>query len=211
MNWEEIALLLGLAKDTDQKVILSKLAEKVKAGDAGTTQLATLGTQLGVHGLKLENGQLVKLADAQSIDLEVKSGDSAETVALKKRTAIAESGTAKTRIEKVKAEVEQLSKEGKVPPAVKEELSKLLLMGEKATTLALSQDGTAAIQNSFNAVESLRKILTGLKPLMGTQLTRLTPADQTASPEELSKEQLEKTSKEIAARVSGKKAEKKTA
>ncbi len=212
MNWEEIALLLGLPKDTDQKVVLGKLAEKVKAGDAGAAQLATLGTQLGVHGLKLENGQLVKLADVNTVELDIKTGDSAETVALKTRLATSEGATAKTRIEQVKKEVDQLSKDGKVPPAVKDELSKLLLMGEKATTLALSQDGSAAIQNAFNATESLRKLLNGLKPLTGSSLSRLSvpePTKEEGAP--ATKEELSTVSKDIVNRVTGKRKDKKTA
>ena len=197
MDLKELALALGLPADSKQEKVFSSVAALVAGGTEAKKSLETLSAELGTHGLKLEAGKLVKLEGVKG-DLDPKDGDSPETLELKKLLAENKLETAKTRLSTAKDLAAKYVGEGRVPPAVKEELEKLFSLAGKAEALSLSQDGQAVTKVAFDGLESLKKVLNAVTPLHGKHLTQLGPV---GDEEKKQREALSAKGKEVAQRV----------
>lgn len=195
MKLGKLALALGLKEDASLEDVCEAAAKRLEDGGKATQTLSSLSTQLGEHGLKLDQEKLVKLA--------AKGPPADETPRekeMRERMDKQELANAKLRLSSVGKEVESLILAGKVPPAVKQDLLDLMSIGDKAQALALSKDGTQLVQTGIDAVDKLRTILNALPSIKGSQLSQ---HGATGDVDEVERKRQKDKAKEVASRVGG--------
>ena len=180
MDLTKLAALLGLAATATEAEIeagLSKQLGELPALRKSGTSLATITAALEKeHQLKIDGDKLVKLS-APPPPGEPKEGDSDEVKAMKlqlkgqaEELAAIKRTNALASVNSAKELAESFIKAGKVPPALRESLSRLLSLQGKATSLQLSSDGTA-VEQAVDAASEVLTVLKGLPSLTELQLS----------------------------------------
>lgn len=203
LDFETLAVALGLPKDTPGEKVLAAAGERLMASakDADTKgkQLSAIAEQLSTHGFVVKEGKVEKLSTT-----EPKDTDSPEVKELKSRLAAQEFTTGKQRLDWAKAEAERLVKEGKVPAAMSAKLEKLFSVSGQAHAVALSQDGASLVKSAVDVTEALREVLNAVPSINATRLSRYAaPTDE----QRKESQALSAKGKEVARRVSGRKEE----
>lgn len=202
MDLAELAEALGLPKDSPADAIYKAAASVVLDGKKSKDQLSTFSEQLSGHGLKLEQGKLVKVAAANT---PPPADESPREKELRERLERIEGEGAKSRLSSAKAEAERFIKEGKVPAAVAEKLERVFALADGAESLALSQDGTAVVRRVYDVAGAVRDVLNAMPSIKGSSLSQLAPFGGDDAKKKA--EALSKKGREVAQRVSGRKPE----
>lgn len=200
MDLAELAQALGLPKDSPAADVYKAAASVLLDGKKAKDGLSAFTEQLSGHGLKLDQGKLVKVAVP-----EVKPGanDDAEKKELRERLAKIETEGAKAKLSFAKAEAERLVKEGRVPAAFAEKLSKVFALAGNSEALALSSDGAGIIKEVVNVADVLKELLSSIPSIKDRGLSQLAPmGDDVKKSEALSAK-----GKSVAARIQGRKPE----
>jgi len=198
MELGKLALALGLKEDAQQKDVFAAMAKVLEDRGTASQALSSLEKELGGFGLKLDGGKLVKLAKPTEPPADETPREKAQREELSKLNL----ELSKQRIAGIKGDVAKFIQEGKVPPSVEGDLTKLMGLANNAETLTLSSDGTAVVKNVFDATDTLKRILSALPSIKSpTQLGKL--GDVNVDKKE--REALSAKAKEVADRVAGKK------
>ena len=184
MDISRLRQALGLAEDTAESVVMSKAAEMLTEGKTAKDQLSQFGLAIQPHGLKLDQGKVVKVLDLATgrPDLEIRETDSLDTKALKAalKTEYDKGGNA--QLTSVASEIDAGIKAGKIPPAVKEHFEALLSIQGQSNRWMLASDGKTAVAGVITAADHVRKILEALPKLTGEQLSQTQTAPGTPEP-----------------------------
>lgn len=201
MDLAKLIALLGLAKDTPNEKVLEETLKRIEAsGKAGDEKLSTLrqqlDAQLKAHGLKLDGEKLVKE--------EVKKEESASEKELREKLEANTADLNRMKLSAAKEQAEKFVADGKVPPAARERLQRLLAIAGKAQALSLSADAKQAETIALDVASELKELLGALPSITKDRLTQLsTLTDQ----EKKDKQELDTKCDEIAAKVQGRKLE----
>lgn len=214
MDPKKLAAALGL--DPEKATADQVLEAAAKAGQdlkVARESLSALSAELPKHGLKLDQGKVVKVEAlaSESLDLAVKPEDDPEKAALKKRLMETQLSSVKSQLEAGKQEAARLIKAGQIPAAHQKDLEELLSIQSEAPALALSSDGTALIRKTVRAGELVRKILGGLPSILKSGLQQLSTKPEEEVGGEKDAEALAAKGAEIARKALGKPAKKETA
>jgi hypothetical protein len=203
MDFEKLALSLGLPKDSPKEKVLEaaakRLLDSAKETKSATDSLSALSQQLSTHGLTVKDGKVEKLSTT-----EPKPEDSPEVADLKKRIAEEEKHTGTQILAYAKSEADRLVKEMKFPASVHGEIQQLLSIKGLAQGVALSKDGNTLEKSSVNLNPILQKVLDSATSFKTEGLTRYTPP---TDDEKKKREELSAKGKSVARRVSGRKEE----
>lgn len=202
MDLTKLAEALGLPKDTPADKLFAEAASnllknKQEAAES-KQQLEALSSSLKDHGLKLDGSKLVKLATDKK---EVPADETPREKELRERLEAMEAKDAKGRMQFAKQETERLVKEGKVPAAAAEKLTRLFSTVESAQALALSSDGSAVVKQAISVVDTLRDVLNALPAINQQKLSTLQPLDADTRSKRAA------LAKTVADRVQGKKSQ----
>lgn len=200
MGLEELAEALGLPKDSSAEVVYKAAAGVVLDGKKSKDSLSTFAGQLSEHGLKLDQGKLVKLSTSTPIPPD----ESAREKELRERLSKMENEGARAKLSFAKAEAERLVKEGRVPAAFAEKLSKVFAVAGNVEALALSSDGTDVVRQIVNVADTLKELLSALPSIKTGGLSQLAPMSDEVKKEA---QALSAKGREVAARVQGVKPE----
>jgi hypothetical protein len=200
MDLEKLAEALGLPKDSPADKVYSAAASVVLDGKKAKDSLSAFSDQLSGHGLKLDQGKLVKVAASTTPPADEQPREKE----LRERLAAMEGESARAKLSFAKAEAERMVKEGRVPPAFAEKLSKVFATVGKMEALSLSSDGSAVIKQAVDGVELLKEILSALPTIKDGGLSQLSPMSDDVKKKS---EALSAKGREVAARVSGRKPE----
>ena len=154
---KELAKALGLSADASKEEIFKAAGEMVLAGKASKEQLSAITKGLSKHGLKLDQGSLVKTEPTGTQAPNV--NDSPEVVELKKRLSANEFETGKSKLSSATELAQKYITEGKVPKALEVKLTQLLSIAGRSESLALSVDGSELVKNTFDTFDALKGVL----------------------------------------------------
>lgn len=202
MDLSELAEALGLPKDSQPDAIYKAAASVVLDGKKSKDQLSTFSEQISGHGLKLEQGKLVKVAASV---VPPPADETPREKELRERLSKIEADGAKNRLSSAKADADRFIKEGAVPPAMAEKLERIFALADGAESLALSQDGSAVVKRVFDVASAVKDVLNSLPLKMkGSSLSQLAPMGDEAKKKT---EALSKKGVDVARRISGRKPE----
>lgn len=171
MDLKALAKALGLPEETPADKILAaaeKAGQAVTKLSAAETQASTLTAGLKEHGLELKDGKVVKLAAASTTPSPT---DDAEKVELKNRLANLEKTNALSAINSAKAQAEKFISEGRVPPAVRTELERVLSLAGKVEVLSLASDGNP-VRAQVELLGDINKILGSIQKISDLGLSQ---------------------------------------
>lgn len=166
---QKMAKELGLPADTADDVVLAKLSEKILGGDA---RLSSVTAQLAAHGLKLDGDKVVKLEANRNPD-DVK------------RIAEQDLELAKAKLASGKELVDRLMATGKVPPALKASLERVMSTSGKLETLQLSKNGDSevVIKGTIDILSDLKALFDSIPGLTGGKLSTVLPGQPATPPD----------------------------
>lgn len=147
MDLSKLAQALGVAKDAPQDKVFAAAAKAVLEGTKAQESLSKLQGELGKYGLSLDQGNLVKVeAPADTEALAINSTDDAQAAAWKKELLERRQKDRLASVSTIGSALDRVIKEGRVPPAAKEVLSRVAgAITGKTNVLALSKDGAQVI------------------------------------------------------------------
>ncbi|MCJ2530696.1 MAG: phage protease [Candidatus Thermoplasmatota archaeon] len=158
---KKLAVLMGLPETATPEEILAKAEELSEAGETETEEVANA---LREEGFKYEGGKLVKL----SFDPEPQQGDTPEMASMKEELSRVrqrqELGSATASL----AFVEKLIGEGKIPPALKNEVLELASLSGKAEAILLGRTAGDVERIQVDLSAALRGLLDKLPTLTGS-------------------------------------------
>jgi len=204
MDLTKLRKALGLADTATEQEIFAASAQRITAGLAATSENDKIKAALAAGGFKLEGDKVVQLAHPPT---GARPDDDEEKKALKARLDAVEKDGARARIAAAQVEVEKLIKDGRVPPAVRTELTQLMSVAGKAQALALSAQGGDPILAAFDVFECAKKVFNALPAVTAEKLAQLGAMAPMTDEEKKAQESLSTMGKAIARRVSAKKQE----
>lgn len=177
MELKTIAGIVGLADTATEADVTKKIEEMKKAPDLSAVQkkaretvLASIGTELGTHGLTLSiDGE--KLSVAKS-DEKPKPKTDAEKK-LQERLDGYDAKFQKELLGKVTAQVEALISEGKIPPSQEDDVRRLLSISGQSQSLMLSGDPKKIQKVACDAAELAFKIFSAIPSVHESKLSQL--------------------------------------
>lgn len=168
MDLKAMAKALGLPEETPADKVLEaatkagQAATKLSALETKATQEQTsLAAELKAQGFELKDGKIVKLAAASTTPSPT---DDAEKAELKTRLATLEKSQALSAIGSAKAQAEKFISEGRVPPAVRAELERVLSLAGKVEVLSLASDGNP-VRAQVELLSDITKIFGSLQKI----------------------------------------------
>ncbi len=185
MDISRLRQALGLAEDTAESVVMEKAAAMLTEGKVAKDQLSQFGAAIQPHGLKLDQGRVLKVIDMATgrPDLEVRDTDTPDTKALKTALKAEYDRGGSAQLSSVTTEIEAGIKAGKIPPAVKDHFEALLSIQGQSHRWMLASDGKTVVAGVMNAADHVRKILEALPKLTGEQLTQTGAVTVPGTPE----------------------------
>jgi len=201
MDLAQLAEALGLPKDAKAEDVYKAAASVVLDGKKAKDSLSAFSEQLSGHGLKLDQGKLVKVAASNN---PPPADETPREKELRERLAKIETDGAKQRLSFAKAEAERLVKEGRVPAAFAEKLSKVFALADGAEALALSGDGSAVVRQAVDVAGTVKELLASIPGINARGLSQLAPMSDDVKKKS---EALSSKGREVAARVQGRKPE----
>ena len=175
---------LNLGDDVSDADVMVKASafvqEQAKNAQGATGQLAAVTAQLSAHGLALNDGKVVKLAQVQLSTAPVDTDDP-EKAEMRAALAKVQHSTGTTQVKAAQTLIDDAIKGGKIGDKLKAPFTKLASIGAEAPMLALAQDGRLLQEKFSDALSCVTEILNGLPKLTGDQLTQLAtvkPEDQ---------------------------------
>lgn len=171
MDPKKLAILLGLPETATPEQI-EEAAKKV-VGDQKLTldqvkaeqgKVTALSADLKAHGLEIKDGKVVKLAAPPPAD------ETPREKAQRLRIEELEKGAQLSHAQSAAAQAEQAVKDGKVPPALKVTLSRLLAIQGKQKAILLSKEGS--VEEMVDVVNETLALVKGLPSITGHKLSQ---------------------------------------
>jgi len=148
MNEEmkKLAKALGLDPEKTTEAAVLKAAEELsaankKAGEDATTALTGVTDALKAKGLQMVDGVVI---DIPAIDTAPKPGDTPEVASMRKEMAEVRRDQRLSQAMAVKTTVEQLIKDGKIPPGLQDKALAICGLVGQAQSLSLGKGGDVA-------------------------------------------------------------------
>lgn len=201
--------VLNLGDDVSDADVLAKAStfvqEQATKAQGATGQLEALTAQLSAHGLVLNGGKVVKLAKVE-LSTDPVETDDPEKAAMRAALAKAQHSSGVDQVKAVKTMIEAGIKDGKFGKDLMEPFTKLASIGADAPMMALSTDGKVIVERFGDALECVKKIITGMPKMTGDQLSQLSavkPEEQTGGTTGDDKDKDGKISKEKLSAIAG--------